>query len=71
MDQCKVTLMKVLLEPGENAGIIVPFWVTYPESVRLAHGIPCFLESDQTLRPDPARLRKEVEESNVRMKGGY
>jgi len=49
MDQCKVTLMKVLPEPGENARIIVPFWVTYPESVR---------------------LRKEMEENNIRIKGG-
>lgn len=60
-------LMKVLLEPGENAGIIVPFWVTYPEAVRLAHGIPCFVESDEALRPDPARLRKEVEENNIKV----
>ncbi|MBA7705634.1 Aspartate/prephenate aminotransferase [subsurface metagenome] len=50
-------LMRVLLEPGENAGVIAPFWVTYPESVRSAHGTPCFLESDEALRPDPARLR--------------
>jgi len=60
-------LMKVLLGPGENAGIIAPFWVTYPESVRLAHGVPCFLESDEALRPDPARLRKEVEGNNIRV----
>jgi aspartate aminotransferase len=60
-------LMKVLVEPGENAGIIMPFWVTYPESVRLAHAIPCFVESDQALRPDPARLRKEVEDNNIKV----
>jgi len=60
-------LMKVLLEPGENAGIMAPFWVTYPEAVRLAHGIPCFLESDEALRPDPARLRKEVEDRNIKL----
>lgn len=60
-------LLKVLLGPGENAGIIAPFWVTYPEWVRLAHGVPCFLESDRALRPDPARLRKEVEGNNIRV----
>ncbi|MBA7561638.1 Aspartate aminotransferase [subsurface metagenome] len=60
-------LMKVLLGPGEKAGIIAPFWVTYPESVRLAHGIPCFLESDQALRPDPARLRKQVADNNIKV----
>jgi len=60
-------LMRVLLEPRENAGIITPFWVTYPESVRLARGIPCFLESDAALRPDPARLRKQVEDNNIKL----
>ena len=60
-------LMKVLLEPGGNAGIMAPFWVTYPEAVRLAHGIPCFVESDGALKPDPARLRKEVEERNIKL----
>jgi len=60
-------LMKVLLEPGENAGIMAPFWVTYPEAVRLAHGIPCFVESDGALKPDPARLRKEVEDRNIKV----
>jgi len=60
-------LMKVLLEPGENAGIMAPFWVTYPEAVRLAHGIPCFVESDGALKPDPARLRKEVEDRNIKL----
>ncbi len=60
-------LMRVLLDPGESVGIINPFWVTYPESVRLAYGIPCFLESDENLRPDPARLRKEVEDENIKV----
>lgn len=60
-------LMKVLLEPGENVGIIAPFWVTYPESVRLAYAVPCFLESDEALRPDPARLKKEVEDKNIKV----
>ena len=60
-------LMRVLLSPGESLGIIKPFWVTYPESVRLAYGIPRFLESDGNLRPDPARLRKEVEDENIKV----
>ncbi len=60
-------LMRVLLSPGESLGIIKPFWVTYPESVRLAYGIPRFLESDENLRPEPARLRKEVEDENIKV----
>jgi len=49
-------LMRVLLEPGENVGIMTPFWVTYPESVKMAYGIPCFLGSDGGLRPEPEKL---------------
>jgi len=60
-------LMRVLVEPGESVGIIKPFWVTYPESVTLAHGIPCFLEPDDGLRPDLARLKKEVEDKNIKV----
>lgn len=60
-------LMRVLLESGEKAGIIAPYWVTYPESVRLAFGIPCFLESDEALRPDLERLRKEVEDKHIKV----
>jgi len=60
-------LMRVLLEPGESVGIMKPFWVTYPELVRLAYGIPCFLESDENLRPDLVRLEEEVEDENIKV----
>jgi aspartate aminotransferase len=33
--------------------------------VRLAGGIPCFLESDEALRP--ARLKKQVEDNNIKL----
>jgi len=60
-------LMRVLLEPGECMGIITPFWVTYPESVKIAYGIPCFLEPDENLRPDPEKWPSEVEDKNIKV----
>jgi aspartate aminotransferase len=60
-------LMRVLLEPGDNVGLMTPFWVTYPESVKIAHGIPCFLEADKNLRPDPEKWRREVEDKNIKV----
>jgi len=60
-------LMRVLLDPGDNMGIITPYWVTYPESVKLAYGIPCFLKSDENLRPDLSILRKEVKDKNIKV----
>ena len=50
-------LMRVLLEPGDNVGVMTPFWVTYPESVTIAHAIPCFLKSGENLRPNLEKLR--------------
>lgn len=60
-------LMRVLLEPGDNMGIMTPFWVTYPESVKLAHGIPCLVESDEGLRPDLEKLRREVDTKHIKV----
>ena len=60
-------LMRVLLEPGETVGIMTPFWVTYPESVKMAHGIPYFLGSDGGLRPEPEKLRREIEAKNIKV----
>ncbi len=45
-----------LLELRETVGIMTPFWVTYPEFVKIAQGIPCFLESDRNLRPAPEKI---------------
>jgi aspartate aminotransferase len=60
-------LMRVLLNRGDRVGIMSPFWVTYPESVRLAHGIPCFLECTTNLRPDMARLQAELKAKNIKV----
>jgi aspartate aminotransferase len=60
-------LMRVLLEPGDSVGIMTPFWVTYPESVKIAYGIPCFLKPDENLRPDPEKWRREVEDKNIKV----
>ena len=60
-------LMRVLLNCGDRVGIMSPYWVTYPESVRLAHGIPCSLECTTNLRPDTARLQAELKAKNIKV----
>ena len=60
-------LMRVLLDSGDSMGIMTPFWVTYPESARMAHGTPCFLEPDKNLRPNLEKLRREVEAKHVKV----
>jgi len=60
-------LMRVLLNPGDGVGIMTPFWVTYRESVRIAQGIPCYLEPGEHLRPDVEALGTEVEAKNIKV----
>lgn len=39
------TLFQVILDPGDEVIIPAPYWVSYPEQVKLAGGIPVFVES--------------------------
>src|SRR5690242_10102652 len=39
-----------LLEPGDEVLMTSPYWVTYPEVVRLMGGVPVFVETDDTSR---------------------
>jgi len=44
--QALYNAFQVLCEEGDEVLIPSPYWVTYPEQVRLAGGIPVFVESD-------------------------
>jgi aspartate aminotransferase len=37
-----------LLDPGDEALLPAPFWTTYPESIRLAGGVPVQVDTDET-----------------------
>ncbi|MEO6822591.1 MAG: pyridoxal phosphate-dependent aminotransferase [Candidatus Nanopelagicales bacterium] len=37
-----------LLDPGDEVLLPAPYWTTYPESIRLAGGIPVVVASDET-----------------------
>ena len=39
------TLFQILLDPGDEVIIPAPYWVSYPEQVKLAGGSPVFVES--------------------------
>lgn len=38
------TLFQVILEPGDEVIIPTPYWVSYPEQVKLAGGVPVHIE---------------------------
>lgn len=48
--QCCYNLAQVLLGPGDEAVIPAPYWVSYPDMVRLADGEPVFIETDVSVR---------------------
>lgn len=55
-------LMQVLLNPGDEVLIPAPYWLSYPEMVKLAGGIPVTLATDaQTgFKITPAQLQEAI-----------
>jgi len=42
-------LMQALLDPGDEVIIPAPYWVSYPEQVKLADGIPVVVQTDESM----------------------
>lgn len=53
---------QAIINPGDEVIIPVPYWVTYPEQVKLAGGVPIFVETgfDQDFKIIPADLEKAI-----------
>lgn len=43
--QCISNIFMAILNPGDEVLIPIPYWVSYPELVRLADGVPVFVET--------------------------
>ncbi|MEB3338579.1 MAG: pyridoxal phosphate-dependent aminotransferase [Leptolyngbyaceae bacterium] len=55
-------LMLALLEPGDEVIIPAPYWLSYPEMVKLADGVPVIVKTDATsgYKITPDRLRQAI-----------
>lgn len=55
-------LIQVLCDPGDEVLIVSPYWVSYPEMVNLAGGVPVFVETRQEdgFRLDPGKLKRAL-----------
>lgn len=55
-------LMMVLLEPGDEVLIHSPYWLSFPEMVRLAGGVPVFIKTDihNGYKFTPEQLRQSI-----------
>ncbi|WP_339226842.1 pyridoxal phosphate-dependent aminotransferase [Bacillus sp. FSL K6-0972] len=58
------TLFQVLLDEGDEVIIPTPYWVSYPEQVKLAGGKPVFVEGleENNFKISPEQLEKAVTE---------
>ena len=60
--QALYNLFQAILSPGDEVIIFSPFWVSYPDMVRLADGEPVIIETsvENNWAPDPAEIRKAL-----------
>ncbi len=49
-----------ILNPGDEVIIPVPYWLTYPELVRMSDGIPVYLESDESFKVTAKSIKNAV-----------
>ncbi len=43
--QCLYNLWRALLDPGDEVVIVAPYWVSYPQQLKLAGGVPVAVET--------------------------
>lgn len=58
------TLFQVILDEGDEVIIPTPYWVSYPEQVKLAEGVPVFVEGkeDNEFKITPEQLKAAITE---------
>ncbi|QHJ71156.1 pyridoxal phosphate-dependent aminotransferase [Planococcus halotolerans] len=56
------TLFQVLLDKGDEVIIPIPYWVSYPEQVKLAEGVPVYIEAtaSQNYKISPQQLSEAI-----------
>lgn len=45
--QCLANVFQAILNPGDEVIVGVPYWVSYPELIQLADGVPVFVDSEE------------------------
>ena len=45
--QCLADVFMAILNPGDEVIVPTPYWVSYPELIKLADGIPVFVEANE------------------------
>lgn len=50
--QALFNLLQIILNPGDEVIIFAPYWVSYPEMIKLAQGIPVIVDTSDQFIPD-------------------
>jgi aspartate aminotransferase len=60
--QCIYNLCMALLDPGDEVIIFTPYWVSYADIVKLAEGVPVFVDSsiEDDFKIKPSALRAAI-----------
>lgn len=60
--QCIYNLFQAIIEPGDEVIIPAPFWVSYPDMVLLADGLPKFIPTtmENRFKITPEQLEKAI-----------
>ncbi|PRR80227.1 Aspartate aminotransferase [Clostridium liquoris] len=60
--QCLANAFSAILNPGDEVIIPTPYWVSYPELVKLADGVPVFVKTDEnnSYKYDINELEKSI-----------
>jgi aspartate aminotransferase len=58
------TLFQVILDEGDEVIIPTPYWVSYPEQVKLAGGVPVYVETaeENSFKMTPEQLKAAITE---------
>ncbi len=58
--QSLYNLLYSILNPGDEVLLLAPYWVSYPEMVKLAYGTPVPIAPDENLLPDIETVSQAV-----------
>lgn len=53
-------VMLAVIEPGDEVIIPAPYWVSFPEMVRIAGGVPVFCRWGENFKMDPEHLKSLI-----------
>lgn len=54
------SLFQTLCNPGDEFIVVRPYWVTFPESIKLAGGVPVIVDSKKNFQLDIEKIKKAI-----------